>query len=151
MYFNFLPNLRPAVWLIVPITNQLSAGRVLGFAQAVWPTHDASVHLPIAVPTPFRATSQFAPRKNLTVVLTTDLPERSARLQPEQPVVIRLQRVQKIRCRSQTEFFHDGRRTEADRGGEADGRRGRDQTGLGKLQSPALRSGDRQAPRAPDR
>jgi len=51
------------VWLIVPITNQLSAGRVLGFAQAVWPTHDASVHLPIAVPTPFRATSQFAPRK----------------------------------------------------------------------------------------
>ena len=90
-------------------------------------------------------------KKNLTVVLTTDLPERSARLQPEQPVVIRLQRVQKIRCRSQTEFFHDGRRTEADRGGEADGRRGRDQTGLGKLQSPALRSGDRQAPRAPDR
>jgi len=30
---KFLTNLRPAVRLVVPITNQLSAGRVLGFAH----------------------------------------------------------------------------------------------------------------------
>ena len=32
VYFNFVTSLRPAVRLVVPIMNQLSAGRVLGFA-----------------------------------------------------------------------------------------------------------------------
>jgi len=37
VYFKLLTNLRAAVRLEVPITNQLSAaGRVLGFARAMW-------------------------------------------------------------------------------------------------------------------